>query len=114
MNNSDRRPIRSREQRSREERSRAVEPSQDDPGSSDSQEEELRRVARDQGFRLVRDSRVGRNKRVRTLLHISVEVRQALELARGQLGLNYSEIVDRSVVMFLESRGLRVEGWSED
>ena len=108
MTNSERRPIRSLEDRA------GLTPEPQDEVEPGLEEEDLRKLALDRGFRLVRDPRIGKGQRVRMLLHVSVEVRQALEAARGQLGLNYSEIVDRSVVMFLESRGLRVEGWSED
>jgi hypothetical protein len=37
-----------------------------------------------------------------------------MEQAKLELGLEYSQMAERGLVMFLESRGLHVEGWSGD
>ena len=102
-----RKPIRSREDRVLEK----VPGEEDSPESID--DVELRDMARSKGYRLVRDPRVPKEKRVQTCLYISKSVRRGMEASRYELGMSFSDMVDRGVVMLLESHGLRVEGWIE-
>ena len=107
------RPIRSRQDRAHDSAPAAGVPAldEDDPSGD---EERLRVLARKRGFRLVKDDRVLRQKRIRSVFHISLDVRRVMEQAKLELGLEYSQMAERGLVMFLESRGLHVEGWSGD
>jgi hypothetical protein len=122
MTQSDKRPLRSREERAMAAGS-GPEPGPLDPpegpepvASPAPEMEELRRLARSQGLSLSRERRAKRVRPdsemgyVRMACRVSLPVRRALETARWELGLTFSEVIEQGVVLYLESRGLRVDG----
>ena len=76
----------------------------------------LRQEAEEEGFTLAkrqapRKARPEPKKgRVSTMLSIPVEVREAMETARIQLNMTFSQIAERAVVQFLDSQGIPVRG----
>ena len=116
MTQGNQRPLRSREERARAARSEEF-PEEDPAGPEPAGDvEQLRRAAEAQGFSLARERRPSgvrpavEEGRVRVACRVSVEVRRAMELARWELNLTFSDIIERGVVLFLDSQGLRVEG----
>ena len=119
MVSSNRRPLRSREERAMDGQ-RGVDSSEaGDPGVSDGEEvddvEELRGRARSLGFVVAREARpragrplVDRQGKVRVTTKVSLEVREAMQRVCWDLEMTVSEIMEQGVLMFLESRGLRV------
>ena len=124
MTQSDERPpIRSRNERARDRVSQEPAPALDssvpgDDGAADLTEDaiaELRRLASSRGFNVRRESRPRRPRpdvhqgRVSTTCRLVPEVRDAMDLARLELNMNYSDMINAGVIMFLRSQNLRVD-----
>ena len=108
--------------RSREERAagaapvKAAEPVEVDRTSEPSELlVELRARAQELGYNLARESR-SRNFRpepdvsgsVRTTCRLSAGVRRAMEIARLELNVSYTAMIEEGLVMYLDSHGIRV------
>jgi hypothetical protein len=76
---------------------------------------ELRRLARSRGYDVRREPRPRRPRpdvhqgRVSTTCRLAPEVRDAMDLARLELNMNYSDMINAGVIMFLRSQNLRVD-----
>ena len=124
MTQSDKRPpIRSKNERAKDRVSQDPAPALDSPAPSDDgaaelPEEalaELRRLASSRGYNVRRESRPRRPRpdvhqgRVSTTCRLAPEVRDAMDLARLELNMNYSDMINAGVIMFLRSQNLRVD-----
>ena len=82
--------------------------------------DELRRSAHAMGYEIRREPRrrrprpESRDGRVSTTCRLDPAVRDALDQARLQLNMNYSDMINAGVVLFLESQNLRVGVSHED
>ena len=120
MANSAKRPLQSRENRRAtpklEETVESDSP-MSNPSSADDTLAEARRLAEAHGMvlsrqrqpRRVRPEVQGDNK-VRTTCYFSPQVRYALDLARLELNMHMSDIIDAAVIDYLQAQGLQVEG----
>ena len=76
--------------------------------------DEVRRSAQALGYGLRREPRArrprpdSRDGRVSTTCRLDPAVRDALDQARLQLNMNFSDMINAGVVLFLESQNLRV------
>ena len=120
MNQQNRRPLVSREDRNGVSASNGVEaeaPPEGD-GGVEGRLAEVMEIARSEGYIVRKASRHrrvrpwGEGGIVRFSCRMSAEVREALELAKPELDMHASEIVEKAVIEFLAHRGLRVEGVS--
>ena len=74
---------------------------------------EVREQARSLGYSIRREPRPRRpspepkDGRISTTCRLYPEVRAAMDQARLELNLNYSDMINAGIVMFLESRNLR-------
>ena len=119
MNQQNRRPLVSREDRNGASAPNGVEPVvPPEDGSAEGRMAEVMEIARSEGYIVRKASRQrrvrpwGEGGIVRFSCRMSAEVREALELAKPQLDMHVSEIVEKAVIQFLAHRGLRVEGVS--
>ena len=120
MANSAKRPLQSRENRRAtpklEETVEADSPMSNGNSAGDTLAE-ARRLAEAHGMvlsrqrqpRRVRPEVQGDNK-VRTTCYFSPQVRYALDLARLELNMHMSDIIDAAVIDYLQAQGLQVEG----
>ena len=120
MANSAKRPLQSRENRRAtpklEETVESDSP-MSNASSADDTLAEARRLAEAHGMvlsrqrqpRRVRPEVQGDNK-VRTTCYFSPQVRYALDLARLELNMHMSDIIDAAVIDYLQAQGLQVEG----
>ena len=118
-------PIRSKNERAKE---RASQESLSGPnvssldvsgnGSGDAPEDEIaeiRRLAHSRGYAVRREGRARRPRpetrdgRVSTTCRLVPEVRDAMDQARLELNMNYSDMINAGIVMFLRSQNLRIE-----
>ena len=123
MANSAKRPLQSRENR------RATPKLEDtveadspvsNANTSDDTLADVRRLAEAHGMvltrqrqpRRVRPEVQGGNK-VRTTCYFSPQVRYALDLARLELNMHMSDIIDAAVIDYLQAQGLQVEGLTD-
>ena len=123
MANSAKRPLQSRENRRAtpklEETIEADSPTSN-ASSADDTLAEARRLAEAHGMvlsrqrqpRRVRPEVLGDNK-VRTTCYFSPQVRYALDLARLELNMHMSDIIDAAVIDYLQAQGLQVEGLTD-
>ena len=123
MANSAKRPLQSRENRGAtfrlEETVEAASP-EANANSADDPLAEARRLAEVHGMvltrqrqpRRVRPEVLGDNK-VRTTCYFSPQVRHALDLARLELNMHMSDIIDVAVIDYLQAQGLQVEGLTD-
>ncbi len=123
MANSAKRPLQSRENRRTtpklEERVEA-DSRMSNVSSADDTLAEARRLAEAHGMvlsrqrqpRRVRPEVQGDNK-VRTTCYFSPQVRYALDLARLELNMHMSDIIDAAVIDYLQAQGLQVEGLTD-
>ena len=119
-------PIRSRNERARDRASQepvqepvpAPEASGNGAGQGDAPEsgiDEIRRMARSMGYDVRREGRHRRPRpdtkhgRVSTTCRLLPEVRDVMDQARLELGMNYSDMINAGVVMFLRSQNLRID-----
>ena len=122
-------PIRSRDDRARdlaaEERASLESADELDPSSNGSSDgagdpgpdslAEVRELARSLGYSVRREPRPRRpspepkDGRISTTCRLYPEVRAAMDQARLELNLNYSDMINAGIIMFLESRNLRGE-----
>ena len=120
-NRSRERPIVSREARSREsglvpEAGGGEAPENGASPEGDGELDAIREAASVQGYGLTRHRRPARaraemeNGTVRITANISRPVRLSMEQARIELNLSYSQIVERALVHYFHSEGLRWEG----
>ena len=125
-------PIRSRDDRARDlaakdlaAKERVSPESSDEPNSSSNGSSngavdagsdslaEVREQARSLGYSIRREPRPRRpspeakDGRVSTTCRLYPEVRAAMDQARLELNLNYSDMINAGIIMFLESRNLR-------
>ena len=122
MVNTERRPIRSKEERALESDGRAVSGRLEAASGADGTAPEvglddLRLAVQAHGFLLVRERRTARGRpavggdgRVRVTTRITPELRDAVQAARWELGLTVSGFIEEALVRFLDSQGLRGEG----
>ncbi len=86
---------------------------QDDAAEDDIAE--IRRLARSKGYDVRREARPRRPRpesrggRVSTTCRLIPEVRDAMDKARLELNMNYSDMINAGVVMFLRSQNLRAD-----
>ena len=121
MSQSEQRPpIRSKNERAKE---RASQESLSGPmvsgnGTGDAPEDEIaeiRRLARSRGYDVRREARPRRPRpeirdgRVSTTCRLIPEVRDAMDQARLELNMNYSDMINAGIVMYLRSQNLRIE-----
>ena len=118
-------PIRSKNERAKE---RASQESFSGPdvssldvsgnGAADAPEDEIaeiRRLAHSRGYAVRREGRARRPRpetrdgRVSTTCRLFPEVRDAMDQARLELNMNYSDMINAGIVMFLQSQNLRIE-----
>jgi hypothetical protein len=119
-------PIRSKSERERSTSNGSVPPAAadgtpDDSGvGADSDLDALRRSAQALGYEIRREPRRrrprpdSRDGRVSTTCRLDPAVRDALDQARLQLNMNYSDMINAGVVLFMESQNLRVGVSHED
>ena len=123
MANSAKRPLQSRENRRAtpklEERVDA-DSSVSNASSADDTLAEARRLAEAHGMVLTRQRQPRRvrpevqgDNKVRTTCYFSPQVRYALDLARLELNMHMSDIVDAAVIDYLLAQGLQVEGLTD-
>ena len=123
MANSAKRPLQSRENRRAtaklEETVEAVSP-QSNANSADDTLAEARRLAEAHGMVLTRQRQPRRvrpevqgDNKVRTTCYFSPQVRYALDLARLELNMHMSDIIDAAVIDYLHAQGLQVEGLTD-
>ena len=109
-----RRAIRSREEREIDTSRVAVEQDAavDDVGNG---VDDLRRLAQEHGYSLSKEPKAkgvrpeAKNGRVRLTCNVAVEVRDVMEVAKYQIPMDFSEMVNKGVTMLLESMGFRVK-----
>ena len=107
-------PIRSKDERARDQV--AVVPAGDSGPSRDGDGSlaEVRQLAHSLGYTVRREPRSRRPRpetrdgRVSTTCRLHPDVRSAMEQARLELNLTYSDMINAGVIMFLESQHLRV------
>ena len=113
-------PIRSKNDRAKD---RASQESLSGPevsgnGAGDAPEDEIaeiRRLAHSRGYAVRREGRARRPRpetrdgRVSTTCRLVPEVRDAMDQARLELNMNYSDMINAGIVMFLQSQNLRIE-----
>ena len=120
MANSAKRPLQSRENRGAtsrlEETVEAASP-EANANSADDTLAEARRLAEVHGMVLTRQRQPRRvrpevqgDNKVRTTCYFSPQVRHALDLARLELNMHMSDIIDVAVIDYLQAQGLQVEG----
>ena len=123
MANSAKRPLQSRENRGAtsrlEETVEAASP-EANANSADDPLAEARRLAEDHGMVLTRQRQPRRvrpevqgDNKVRTTCYFSPQVRHALDLARLELNMHMSDIIDVAVIDYLQAQGLQVEGLTD-
>ena len=123
MANSAKRPLQSRENRRAtpklEERVE-VDSSVSNASSADDTLAEVRRLAEAHGMVLTRQRQPRRvrpevqgDNKVRTTCYFSPQVRYALDLARLELNMHMSDIIDAAVIDYLLAQGLQVEGLTD-
>ena len=87
-------------------------------GAGDAPEDEIaeiRRLAHSRGYAVRREGRARRPRpetrdgRVSTTCRLVPEVRDAMDQARLELNMNYSDMINAGIVMFLQSQNLRIE-----
>ena len=120
MANSAKRPLQSRENRRAtpklEEKAEA-DTSTTDANSTDDTLADVRRLAEAHGMVLTRQRQPRRvrpevqgDNKIRTTCYFSPQVRYALDLARLELNMHMSDIIDAAVIDYLQAQGLQVEG----
>lgn len=112
------RPLRSRQQRAGVDlagEGKASGGSAGDSAGPGSEVDEVRERAASMGYRLSREAKprsfrpeADASGNVRTTCRLNPAVRKAMEVARLELNVSFSTIIERGVVMYLESEGLRV------
>ena len=123
MANSAKRPLQSRENRGAtsrlEETVEAASP-EANANSADDPLAEARRLAEVHGMVLTRQRQprrvrpeVQEDNKVRTTCYFSPQVRHALDLARLELNMHMSDIIDVAVIDYLQAQGLQVEGLTD-
>ena len=123
MANSAKRPLQSRENRGAtsrlEETVEAASP-EANANSADDTLAEARRLAEVHGMVLTRQRQPRRvrpevqgDNKVRTTCYFSPQVRHALDLARLELNMHMSDIIDVAVIDYLQAQGLQVEGLTD-
>ena len=123
MANSAKRPLQSRENRRAtpklEERVEA-DSSVSNASNADDTLAEARRLAEAHGMVLTRQRQPRRvrpevqgDNKVRTTCYFSPQVRYALDLARLELNMHMSDIIDAAVIDYLQAQGLQVEGLTD-
>ena len=123
MANSAKRPLQSRENRGAtsrlEETVEAASP-EANANSADDPLAEARRLAEVHGMVLTRQRQPRRvrpevqgDNKVRTTCYFSPQVRHALDLARLELNMHMSDIIDVAVIDYLQAQGLQVEGLTD-
>ena len=123
MANSAKRPLQSRENRGAtsrlEETVEAASP-EANANSGDDPLAEARRLAEVHGMVLTRQRQPRRvrpevqgDNKVRTTCYFSPQVRHALDLARLELNMHMSDIIDVAVIDYLQAQGLQVEGLTD-
>ena len=123
MANSVKRPLQSRENRGAtsrlEETVEAASP-EANANSADDPLAEARRLAEVHGMVLTRQRQPRRvrpevqgDNKVRTTCYFSPQVRHALDLARLELNMHMSDIIDVAVIDYLQAQGLQVEGLTD-
>ena len=123
MANSAKRPLQSRENRRAtpklEERVE-TDSSVSNASSADDTLAEARRLAEAHGMVLTRQRQPRRvrpevqgDNKVRTTCYFSPQVRYALDLARLELNMHMSDIIDAAVIDYLLAQGLQVEGLTD-
>lgn len=120
MANSAKRPLHSRESRRAtpklEEKAEADSPVAN-ANSTDDTLADVRRLAEAHGMVLTRQRQPRRvrpevqgDNKIRTTCYFSPQVRYALDLARLELNMHMSDIIDAAVIDYLQAQGLQVEG----
>ena len=120
MANSAKRPLQSRENRRArpelEEKAEADSPVVN-ANSTDDTLADVRRLAEAHGMVLTRQRQPRRvrpevqgDNKIRTTCYFSPQVRYALDLARLELNMHMSDIIDAAVIDYLQAQGLQVEG----
>ena len=120
MANSAKRPLQSRENRRAtpklEEKAEADSPVAN-ANTTDDTLADVRRLAEAHGMVLTRQRQPRRvrpevqgDNKVRTTCYFSPQVRYALDLARLELNMHMSDIIDAAVIDYLQAQGLQVEG----
>ena len=123
MANSAKRPLQSRENRGAtsrlEETVEAASP-EANANSADDPLAEARQLAEVHGMVLTRQRQPRRvrpevqgDNKVRTTCYFSPQVRHALDLARLELNMHMSDIIDVAVIDYLQAQGLQVEGLTD-
>ena len=130
MVNSSRRPLRSRDDRAAAPRieeivqappagseAEVIASPESNANGPDDTLAEARRLADSHGMVLARQRQprgvrpqVQGGNKVRTTCYISLPVRHAMELARLELDMHMSDIIEASVIHYLQAQGLQVEG----
>ena len=111
-----RREIRSRQERAVTPSSPPVVQQPPENGEAPPDLDQLRRIADAQGFALSRKKTPQRGRpeaeggRIRTTCSMSVPIRDAIEKARYELHLTFSEIIERALFYYLENQGFQVDG----
>ena len=123
MANSAKRPLQSRENRVvtpwLDEKVEAALP-ESNANTVDDTLAEARRLAEAHGMVLARQRQPRRvrpevqgDNKVRTTCYFSPQVRHALDLARLELNMHMSDIIDAAVIDYLQAQGLQVEGLTD-
>ena len=88
--------------------------------SADDTLAEARRLAEAHGMVLTRQRQPRRvrpevqgDNKVRTTCYFTPQVRYALDLARLELNMHMSDIIDAAVIDYLQAQGLQVEGLTD-
>ena len=114
-------PIRSKAERARTQADSAPSPSvsngaSPEEGDSDSLIlDEIRESARSIGYEVRKEPRArrprpeARDGRIPTTCRIHPEIRDAMDRARLELNMNFSDMINAGVVMFLRSRNLGID-----
>ena len=123
MANSGKRPLQSRENRRatpKLEETVEAESPVSNASSADDTLAEARRLAEAHGMVLTRQRQPRRvrpevqgDNKVRTTCYFSPQVRYALDLARLELNMHMSDIIDAAVIDYLQAQGLQVEGLTD-
>ena len=81
--------------------------------------EALRQQAEMMGYNLMKTQRprqarppTKKGGRIQTTYTMTVEIREALEAARSELNLTFSQIIERGIVCYLASQGITVPGFA--
>ena len=123
MANSAKRPLQSRENRRaapKLEETVGADSLVSNVSSPDDTLAEARRLAEAHGMVLTRQRQPRRvrpevqgDNKVRTTCYFSPQVRYALDLARLELNMHMSDIIDAAVIDYLQAQGLQVEGLTD-